>query len=181
MRVRLAGKADQKSRAKGQIWQGVAHFAEKPLVLLDAAAALHGFEHRVVAMLQGHVNIGNDLGQFAHDVEQRLPNHRRIAVEQAKPLNACNGSQRAQQVPAARDARTNPCRKPSCPARPDSVPLPRRRPAGSLPAPAAQWAWSGACPGCREWRRRYRHGRSLRKSSDRPSRACRSRADGIGG
>ena len=97
LRVRLAGEADQERRPQGQIGQGVAHLAEQPLVLLDRPAALHRFEHQVVAVLQGHVNVGNDLRQFAQGVNQRLTHHRRVAVQQAQPLDAVHFGQRPQQ------------------------------------------------------------------------------------
>ena len=94
--VGFAGEADQESRPQCKIRQRLTHLAEEPFVLFHGTAALHGFEQGVIPMLQRHIDIRYHLWQFAQGIDQGLPHHRRIAVEQTQPLNVRDFGQRPQ-------------------------------------------------------------------------------------
>src|SRR5581483_2781750 len=86
--LRLAGEADDEGRADGDIGRGSAEIGQQLQIALIAHRAAHRAQHRVVGVLQRHVNIVTDLRSRRYRLYDTPIDARRVAVEQAYPANS---------------------------------------------------------------------------------------------
>ena len=84
----LAGEAGDERRPQHEAWDPAPQFREQLFGRPASHAALHPLQHRVAGMLEGHVEIGNDLRAGRDLVDEAIGEVDRIEIHQADPLDA---------------------------------------------------------------------------------------------
>ena len=155
----LAREADDEGGAQEDVGRQFAGAVEQPEVALGGAAPAHRPQHLRVAVLERHVDIGEEAALAPHQPQQLLVEGGGIGVEEAEPGD--RRRRRAAPRPAA-PGRGGPARRPRrsgwCPGRSGTA-RGRRPPRGRGPRPPgrrssgcgsgrASSGWRRRCTGC---------------------------------
>jgi hypothetical protein len=96
--VRLAAEADDDVGVDCHRWDRGADARDQGAILGARVAALHAFQHRVVAGLNRDFDVRADLGQVAHRLQDAVGHVVGVAGEEADAPEAVDFVDRAQQV-----------------------------------------------------------------------------------
>lgn len=106
----LAGEAGDEAGPQDQAGDPLAQLAEEVAGLLSAAPAVHGLEHMVADVLDGNVQIFDDLRLVGDHVNELVADLIGVEIVQPDPMHALDGTELGQEPGQGYCARKGPGR-----------------------------------------------------------------------